>query len=61
MVRMWLFPWLTYATIAFIAVVLILMVVLPGQRVQLGLSLVLTAGVVAVGMRHQRKAAPVRE
>ena len=60
-VRMWLFPWLTYATIAFIAVVLILMVVLPGQRVQLGLSLVLTAGVVAVGVRHQRRAAPVRE
>jgi GABA permease len=60
-VRMWLFPWLTYATIAFIAVVLILMVVLPGQRVQLGLSLVLTAGVVAVGVRHQRRAAPVRK
>ncbi|ABS03291.1 amino acid permease-associated region [Kineococcus radiotolerans SRS30216 = ATCC BAA-149] len=57
-VRMWLFPWLTYATIAFIAVVLVLMVVLPGQRVQLALSLVLTVVVVALGLRHQRRRGP---
>ncbi|WP_432512518.1 amino acid permease [Kineococcus sp. SYSU DK001] len=54
-VRMWLFPWLTYAALAFIVVVLALMVVLPGQRVELTLSLVLTAVVVAVGVRHQRR------
>ena len=55
MIRMWLFPWLTYATIAFIVVVLALMVVLPGQRVELVLSLVLTAVVVLVGVRHGRR------
>ncbi|WP_432563487.1 amino acid permease [Kineococcus sp. SYSU DK003] len=54
-VRMWLFPWLTYAALAFIAVVLVLMVVLPGQRLQLLLSFVLTAAVVALGVRHQRR------
>ncbi|PRY18056.1 amino acid permease [Kineococcus rhizosphaerae] len=56
-VRMWLFPWLTYAAIAFIVVVLALMVILPGQRVELVLSLVLTAVVVAIGVRHQRTTA----
>ncbi|WP_432571859.1 amino acid permease [Kineococcus sp. SYSU DK005] len=55
-VRMWLFPWLTYATLAFIAAVLVLMVVLPGQRVELGLSAVLTAAVVTVGVLRQRRA-----
>jgi len=55
MIRMWLFPWLTYATIAFIVVVLALMVILPGQRVELVLSLVLTAVVVLVGVRHGRR------
>ncbi len=55
-VRMWLFPWLTYASLAFIAAVLVLMVVLPGQRVQLLLSMVLTAAVVAVGVVRQRRA-----
>ncbi|NAZ84196.1 amino acid permease [Kineococcus sp. R8] len=58
MIRMWLFPWLTYATIAFIAVVLLLMVVLPGQRVQLALSLVLTAAVVTVGVVRSRRPRP---
>jgi GABA permease len=58
-VRMWLFPWLTYAALAFIAVVLVLMVVLPGQRLELLLSLVLTAVVVLVGVRHQRAARAV--
>jgi GABA permease len=56
---MWLFPWLTYAALAFIAVVLVLMVVLPGQRLELLLSLVLTAVVVLVGVRHQRAARAV--
>jgi len=55
MIRMWLFPWLTYATIAFIVIVLALMVILPGQRVELVLSLVLTAVVVLVGVRHGRR------
>ena len=55
MIRMWLFPWLTYAAIAFVVVVLALMVILPGQRVELVLSLVLTAVVVLVGVRHGRR------
>ncbi|WP_323132547.1 amino acid permease [Kineococcus indalonis] len=54
-VRMWLFPWLTYATIAFIAAVLVLMVVLPGQRVELTLSAVLTAVVIVLGVLRQRR------
>ena len=60
-VRMWLFPWLTYATMAFIAAVLLLMLVLEGQRVQLGLSAGLTLAVLLVGVlvTRRRGAAPV--
>ena len=60
-VRMWLFPWLTYATMAFIAAVLLLMLVLEGQRVQLGLSAGLTVAVLLVGVlvTRRRGAAPV--
>jgi len=36
--RMWLFPWLSYAVIAGIAAVLVLMAVTPGLAVQLTLS-----------------------
>ncbi|MGI4896154.1 MAG: amino acid permease [Janthinobacterium lividum] len=57
-VRMWLFPWLTFATIAFIAAVLVLMLVLPGQRVELGLSAVLSAAVIAVGVVRSRRRVP---
>jgi GABA permease len=55
LVRMWLFPWLTYATIAFIVVVLVLMLVLEGHRVELALSAVLTAAVVVVGVVRSRR------
>jgi gamma-aminobutyrate permease len=54
-VRMWLFPYLTLGTIAFIAVVLLLMAVLPGHRLELWLSLGLAAVLVALGVRLQRK------
>lgn len=60
-VRMWLFPWLTYLAIAFIAVVLILMVVLPGQRIELGLTAVLTAAVVVTGVLRARREPSTRE
>jgi len=36
--RMWLFPWLSYAVIAGIALVLVVMAFTPGQTVQLALS-----------------------
>ncbi|WP_218037986.1 amino acid permease [Streptomyces lycii] len=57
-VRMWLFPYLTLATIAFIASVLVLMAVLPGHRLELWLSLGLAAVLVALGVRLQRKQGP---
>lgn len=53
-VRMWLFPWLTYLTIAFIAFVLVLMLVQEGHRLELALSLALAAVIVAVGVLRLR-------
>ncbi|MFF3831881.1 amino acid permease [Streptomyces sp. NPDC002458] len=55
-VRMWGFPYLTLATVAFIAGVLVLMAVLPGHRLELWLSLGLAAVLVAVGVVRQRRA-----
>ncbi|MGI5467014.1 amino acid permease [Streptomyces sp. CA-132043] len=54
-VRMWLFPYLTVATIVFIAGVLVLMAILPGHRLELWLSFGLAAVLVTMGMRLQRK------
>lgn len=54
-VRMWAFPYLTLATIAFIAAVLVLMAVLPGHRLELWLSLALAAVLVTVGVLRQRR------
>ena len=47
-VRMWLYPGLTLLTMGFIAVVLVLMAVFPGQRLELLLSTALAAAVVAI-------------
>ncbi|MGW0686212.1 amino acid permease [Streptomyces sp. NPDC002754] len=54
-VRMWCFPHLTLATIAFIAGVLVLMAVLPGHRLELWLSLGLAAVLATVGVVRQRR------
>ncbi|MGV9633109.1 amino acid permease [Nocardia rhamnosiphila] len=54
-VKMWLFPYLTLATIAFIAAVLLLMAILPGHRLELWLTLALAAAVVLLGLQRQRK------
>ncbi|MFJ9176586.1 amino acid permease [Streptomyces sp. NPDC102360] len=54
-VRMWGFPYLTLATIAFIAGVLVLMTVLPGHRLELWLSLGLAAVLATVGVVRQRR------
>ncbi|MFJ8925490.1 amino acid permease [Streptomyces sp. NPDC102364] len=56
-VRMWGFPYLTLATIAFIAGVLVLMAVLPGHRLELWLSLGLAAVLATVGVVRQRRGA----
>ncbi|MEV6313160.1 amino acid permease [Streptomyces sp. NPDC051840] len=54
-VRMWGFPYLTLATIVFIAGVLVLMAVLPGHRLELWLSLGLAAVLAVVGVVRQRR------
>lgn len=53
-VRMWAFPALTYLTIAFIAVVLVMMAILPGQRLELWFSIALAAVIVVIAVvRHK--------
>ena len=49
-VRMWAYPYLTWATIVFIVVVLVMMAVRDGQRLELWLSVVLGAIIVAAGI-----------
>jgi len=49
--RMWLFPWLSYAVIAGMAAVLVLMAVTPDLKIQLalsGLSVLVALGALAV-------------
>ena len=53
-VRMWAFPALTYLTIVFIAVVLLMMAVLPGQRLELWFSIALAAVIVAIAVAKHR-------
>ena len=54
-VRMWAFPTLTWVAIAFIVAVLVLMLVRPGHRIELLLSTVLAAVIVAAGFAMQRR------
>lgn len=57
--RMWLFPWLSYLTIALMVVAIAAMAVLPDTRSQFWLSLV-TLAVVLVGFEvRRRKGAPL--
>jgi GABA permease len=51
---MWFYPGLTYATIAFIVAVLVLMLVREGHRLELGLSLALAAVILAIGVARGR-------
>ncbi|MBB4689531.1 amino acid permease [Amycolatopsis jiangsuensis] len=55
---MWAFPYLTVATIAGIAAVLVTMAILPGQRLELWLSIALAAILVVAGVVVQRRAKP---
>jgi GABA permease len=54
-VRMWAFPILTWVAIGFIVAVLVLMLVRPGHRIELLLSTVLAAVIVAAGFAMQRR------
>jgi len=58
-VRMWAFPALTWLTIAFIAVVLVSMAILPGQRLELWFSLALAAVIVAIGVTKHKGGSPL--
>lgn len=53
-VRMWLFPWLTLLTIAFIIGIFVVMAVFPGQRAELLSTLGLTAFLVIIGAFLQK-------
>lgn len=53
-VRMWLFPWLTLLTIAFIVAVFAVMAAFPGQRAELLSTLGLTAVLVSIGIYLQK-------
>jgi GABA permease len=57
-VRMWAFPTLTWVAIVFIVAVLVLMLVRPGHRIELLLSAVLAAVIVAAGLVLQGRHAP---
>ncbi|RAS30607.1 MULTISPECIES: amino acid permease [unclassified Pseudomonas] len=54
-VRMWLFPWLTLLTIAFIVGVFAVMAAFPGQRAELLSTLGLTGALVAIGAYLQKR------
>jgi len=52
---MWFFPWLSYATIALMAAVLVTMAILPATRSQFWLSLVTLAVILIIYEVHRRK------
>lgn len=54
-VRMWLFPWLTWLTIAVMGSVLVFMAVNPGRQIELWTSL-LVAGLYLLGFAGMKKA-----
>ncbi|TWS23273.1 amino acid permease [Tsukamurella sputi] len=53
--RMWFFPWATYAVIAFIVFVIVAMIFDESQRSAVGLSTALAVIVVAASVVHQRR------
>ncbi|ADG80148.1 Amino acid permease-associated region OS=Tsukamurella paurometabola (strain ATCC 8368 / DSM/ CCUG 35730 / CIP 100753 / JCM 10117 / KCTC 9821 / NBRC 16120/ NCIMB 702349 / NCTC 13040) OX=521096 GN=Tpau_3570 PE=3 SV=1 [Tsukamurella paurometabola] len=53
--RMWFFPWATYAVIAFIVFIIVAMIIDPSQRSAVGLSTGLAVFVVAASLLHQRR------
>ena len=58
-IRMWLYPWLSYATVAGIALVLFSMLFRAAERVQLGASVLSLAVVLAAfWWQRQRRSRP---
>jgi AAT family amino acid transporter/GABA permease len=55
-IRMWLYPWLSYATVAGIVLVLASMVFRPAERAQLAAS-ALSVGVVLAAYRWRQRRA----
>ena len=53
--KMWLFPGLTWATIAFIVGVLVVMAIRPDHRAEIVATALLSIGVVAAGLLVQRR------
>jgi len=53
--RMWLFPWLTWAVILFICGVLLAMLILPGLRTEVIATAILAALVFVAAWLNQRK------
>ncbi|MCY1234646.1 putative GABA permease [compost metagenome] len=59
--KMWLFPWLTWAVIVFIVFALGVMFVMPQHRIEVTATLVLAGGILLIGVfNHRQKAQPGR-
>jgi GABA permease len=59
-VRMWAFPALTWLTIGFISCVLVVMAIVPGQRLELWFSLALAAMIIAIGVVKQKQTSKIK-
>ena len=57
--RMWLFPWLTWAVIAFISTVLAVMFILPEHRAEVSSTLGLSVATVLLSFTNRRQGAAV--
>ncbi|WP_444439293.1 GABA permease [Pseudomonas sp. A6] len=57
--RMWLFPWLTWAVIAFISTVLAVMFILPEHRAEVSSTLGLSVATVLLSFTNRRQGATV--
>ncbi|SDJ37179.1 amino acid transporter, AAT family/GABA permease [Pseudomonas delhiensis] len=55
--RMWLFPWLTWAVIAFISGVLVVMFILPEHRIEVSSTLGLAVATVLLSFTTRRQGA----
>lgn len=58
--RMWIFPWLTWAVILFIVAVLAVMLSQPAHRLEVGATAVLALGVVIASWLNRRARAAAR-
>jgi GABA permease len=54
--KMWLFPWLTLTVITFIFSVLIIMIIRPEYRIEVGTTSILAIFLIVAGVIRQRSA-----